>query len=97
MVAEGCAAAENCEFSGGAQPICNTITMSNQNSGEGIHISTAIAVDKDKNSPHAVRWTIDNQLKKNSSIFLVHVRTQILQPRTLLIVLKIILILQMIM
>ncbi|KAK1362776.1 U-box domain-containing protein 52-like [Heracleum sosnowskyi] len=55
--------------------------MSNQNSGEGIHITTAIAVDKDKNSPHAVRWAIDNHLKKNSSIFLVHVKTQLSQPQ----------------
>ncbi|KAL8118791.1 U-box domain-containing protein 51-like isoform X1 [Apium graveolens] len=54
--------------------------MSNHNSGEGIYITTAIAVDKDKNSPHAVRWAIDNQLKKNASIFLVHVRTHLSQP-----------------
>ena len=52
----------------------NTMSNHNSGSGEGIHITTAIGVDKDKNSPHAVRWAIDNQLKKNASIFLVHVQ-----------------------
>lgn len=52
------------------------------NSGDGAtFISTAIAIDKDKNSPHAVRWAIENLLKKNSSVFLVHVRTHVSQSR----------------
>ncbi|PKI70628.1 hypothetical protein CRG98_008861, partial [Punica granatum] len=34
---------------------------------------TAVAIDKDKNSPHAVRWAIDN-LINNMQITLIHVR-----------------------
>nr|XP_017217821.1 PREDICTED: U-box domain-containing protein 35-like isoform X2 [Daucus carota subsp. sativus] len=56
------------------------MSNSNHNSGEGIYITTAIAVDKDKNSPHAVRWAVDNQLKKNASVFLVHVQTHVSHP-----------------
>ncbi|KAK1375917.1 U-box domain-containing protein 52-like [Heracleum sosnowskyi] len=51
-------------------------------SGDGTtFISTAIAIDKDKNSPHAVRWAVENLLKKNGSVFLVHVRTHLSQPQ----------------
>jgi hypothetical protein len=36
--------------------------------------STAVAVDKDKNSPHAVRWAIDHLVISNPVILLIHVR-----------------------
>ncbi|XWS72425.1 hypothetical protein CRYUN_Cryun02cG0038400 [Craigia yunnanensis] len=36
--------------------------------------TTAVAIDKDKNSPHAVRWAIDNLVITNSFIILIHVR-----------------------
>ncbi|KAG2666001.1 hypothetical protein I3760_15G034800 [Carya illinoinensis] len=36
--------------------------------------STAVAIDKDKNSPHAVRWAIDHLVISNPSIILIHVR-----------------------
>ncbi|KAM7483871.1 hypothetical protein LguiB_008454 [Lonicera macranthoides] len=54
--------------------------MSNNNessrSGEGTIITTAVAIDRDKNSQYAVRWAVENLLKsKNASIFLLHVRT----------------------
>lgn len=51
-------------------------------SGEGI-ITTAVAIDKDKNSQHAVRWTVENLVKKNNCIVLIHVKTQNLQPQEL--------------
>ncbi|XAR49914.1 Non-specific serine/threonine protein kinase [Bertholletia excelsa] len=44
-------------------------------------ITTAIAIDKDKNSQHAVRWAVDNLSGKNSNVILVHVRTQSSQLR----------------
>ncbi|KAL1829290.1 hypothetical protein ACET3Z_007702 [Daucus carota] len=50
-------------------------------SGDGTtFVSTAIAVDKDKNSPHAVRWAVENLVKKNASVYLVHVRNNTSQP-----------------
>lgn len=52
-------------------------------SGDGTtFVSTAIAVDKDKNSPHAVRWAVENLVKKNASVYLVHVRNNTSQPST---------------
>ncbi|MBA0868381.1 hypothetical protein Goshw_012627 [Gossypium schwendimanii] len=36
--------------------------------------STAVAIDKDKNSPHAVRWAIDHLVISNPIIVLIHVR-----------------------
>lgn len=37
--------------------------------------STAVAIDKDKNSPYAVRWAIDHLMVINSPIItLIHVR-----------------------
>ncbi|MFQ6661743.1 hypothetical protein Gotur_029789, partial [Gossypium turneri] len=36
--------------------------------------STAVAIDKDKNSPHAVRWAIDHLVISNPVIVLIHVR-----------------------
>jgi nucleotide-binding universal stress UspA family protein len=38
--------------------------------------SVLIAIDKDSNSKHAVRWAVDNLLDKNSSCTLIHVRTK---------------------
>ncbi|CAK9162211.1 unnamed protein product [Ilex paraguariensis] len=36
----------------------------------------AIAIDRDKNSHHAVKWAIEKGLKRNSQVILVHVQTQ---------------------
>ncbi|KAK6273837.1 PREDICTED: U-box domain-containing protein 52 isoform X1 [Theobroma cacao] len=36
--------------------------------------TTAVAIDRDKNSPHAVRWAIDHLVITNPLIILVHVR-----------------------
>ncbi|KAM3375115.1 U-box domain-containing protein 52-like [Capsicum galapagoense] len=36
--------------------------------------TVAVAIDRDKNSQHAVRWAVDNlPVKKNGQIFLIHV------------------------
>ncbi|KAF1882969.1 hypothetical protein Lal_00003151 [Lupinus albus] len=43
--------------------------------------STVIAIDKDKNSQYAVKWAVDNLLKKNTTCTLIHVRTKALHPR----------------
>ncbi|CAL0324068.1 unnamed protein product [Lupinus luteus] len=43
--------------------------------------STVIAIDKDKNSQYAVKWAVDNLLKKNTSCTLIHVRTKALHHR----------------
>ncbi|WJX74624.1 hypothetical protein P8452_58253 [Trifolium repens] len=45
---------------------------SNEEQGSSI----LIAIDKDSNSKHAVRWAVDNLLDKNSSCTLIHVRTK---------------------
>ncbi|XP_059454533.1 U-box domain-containing protein 35 [Corylus avellana] len=42
--------------------------------------STAVAVDKDKNSPHAVRWAIDHLVISNPVIILIHVRHKLSTP-----------------
>ncbi|KAL7140343.1 hypothetical protein ABFS83_09G114600 [Erythranthe nasuta] len=52
--------------------------MSNQDSRsseEGKIISTAVAIDKDKNSQFAVKWAIDKLRLRDNRIILVHVRT----------------------
>ncbi|XVE97709.1 hypothetical protein REPUB_Repub03eG0042300 [Reevesia pubescens] len=36
--------------------------------------TTAVAIDKDKNSPHAVRWAIEHLIISNPFILLIHVR-----------------------
>ncbi|KAK8547352.1 hypothetical protein V6N13_098064 [Hibiscus sabdariffa] len=36
--------------------------------------TTAVAIDKDKNSPHAVRWAIDYLVISNPFIILIHVK-----------------------
>lgn len=41
--------------------------------------STVVAIDKDKNSHYAVRWTIDHLLINNPQIILIHVRHKYLQ------------------
>ncbi|KAE8735254.1 hypothetical protein F3Y22_tig00000340pilonHSYRG00122 [Hibiscus syriacus] len=38
--------------------------------------TTAVAIDKDKNSSHAVRWAIDNLVISNPLIVLIHVRNR---------------------
>ncbi|KAJ7951564.1 Protein kinase domain [Quillaja saponaria] len=44
-------------------------------------ITTVIAIDRDKNSQHAVKWAVDKLLPKNSCCNLIHVRTQSLHPQ----------------
>lgn len=57
-----------------------TVTVRMENSG-----ITLVAIDKDKNSQHAVKWAVDNLIitnKKNSAdCILIHVRNQSLHPR----------------
>lgn len=43
----------------------------NLNSGS---VSTAVAIDKDKNSPYAFRWAIDNLVMNDPQIILIHVK-----------------------
>ncbi|CAI9757690.1 unnamed protein product [Fraxinus pennsylvanica] len=46
-------------------------------------ISTAVAIDRDKNSQYAVKWAVDNIDLKDKRIILVHVMTQPnLHPRS---------------
>ncbi|KZV29282.1 U-box domain-containing protein 52 [Dorcoceras hygrometricum] len=47
--------------------------MANHNCEEGTIISSAVAIDKDKNSQFAVKWAIDNLMSKDKRIILVHV------------------------
>lgn len=37
-------------------------------------VSTAVAIDKDKNSSHAVKWAIDNLAMNNPHVTLIHVK-----------------------
>ncbi|XP_058086164.1 U-box domain-containing protein 52-like isoform X2 [Magnolia sinica] len=38
--------------------------------------STAVAIDRDKNSQHAVKWAVDHLLLNNPNIILIHVRNR---------------------
>lgn len=44
---------------------------------EGSYISTVVAIDRDKNSQHAVKWAVENLKLKDDRIILVHVTTQL--------------------
>ncbi|PKI39883.1 hypothetical protein CRG98_039723 [Punica granatum] len=49
----------------------------------GVHegpVETAIAVDTDKNSQSAMKWAVENLLKKNPNCVLIHVMTQSMRP-----------------
>lgn len=37
-------------------------------------VSIAVAVDKDKNSPHAVRWAVDNLATSHPYVTLIHIK-----------------------
>ncbi|XP_073139207.1 U-box domain-containing protein 35-like isoform X2 [Henckelia pumila] len=50
--------------------------MANRNCEEGTTISSAVAIDRDKNSQFAVKWAIDNLMSKDKRIILVHVSSQ---------------------
>ncbi|XP_057505301.1 U-box domain-containing protein 35-like [Actinidia eriantha] len=50
-------------------------TSSRASKESGANVTTAIAIDKDKNSESAVRWAIDNLAKKVATVILVHVKT----------------------
>lgn len=39
-------------------------------------VVTAVAVDKDKNSHHAVKWAVDNVIGNTKALSLVHVKIQ---------------------
>ncbi|KAF5204784.1 U-box domain-containing protein [Thalictrum thalictroides] len=43
---------------------------------------TAVAIDKDKHSQAAVRWTVENLLSSNPSIILIHVRVRNQSPNS---------------
>ncbi|KAL6996297.1 hypothetical protein U1Q18_006430 [Sarracenia purpurea var. burkii] len=60
----------------------STSTLS-RSSDEGVATwaITAIAIDKDKNSEAAVRWAVENLLKKSANAILVHVKTQNFQTK----------------
>ncbi|XP_052184098.1 U-box domain-containing protein 35-like isoform X1 [Diospyros lotus] len=53
---------------------------SSQNGEEGL-VTTAIAIDNDRNSQFAVRWAVENLLEKDSTVILVHVRIQSFQSK----------------
>lgn len=44
------------------------------------HVETAVAIDSDKNSQSAVKWAVENLLKKNPNCVIIHVRTQNVHP-----------------
>ncbi|XP_043705235.1 U-box domain-containing protein 35-like [Telopea speciosissima] len=48
-----------------------------------INVTTAVAIDADKNSPYAVKWTIDNLLDTNPQLILIHVCHRFLQNQDL--------------
>ncbi|KAK9273363.1 hypothetical protein L1049_018172 [Liquidambar formosana] len=51
---------------------------------DGAHLagnSTAVAIDKDKNSQYATRWAIEHLLSSNSHLTLVHVRPKNINHR----------------
>ncbi|KAI8544631.1 hypothetical protein RHMOL_Rhmol08G0311700 [Rhododendron molle] len=56
-------------------------SSSSRNSKDEEIATTAIAIDKDRNSEFAVRWAVDNLLKKSSNVILVHVKTQSVQSK----------------
>ncbi|XP_057510734.1 U-box domain-containing protein 52-like [Actinidia eriantha] len=40
---------------------------------DGLSLPTAVAIDRDKHSPYAVRWAIENLLPPNANLLLIHV------------------------
>ncbi|XP_042507598.1 U-box domain-containing protein 52-like isoform X2 [Macadamia integrifolia] len=48
-----------------------------------INTTVAVAIDTDRNSPYAVRWTIDHLLNSNPHIILIHVSHRFLQNQDL--------------
>ncbi|KAI3766429.1 hypothetical protein L2E82_16487 [Cichorium intybus] len=48
--------------------------------GVGGTITTAIAIDKDKNSHYAVKWALENVVDNMSPVVLLHVLTQTTSP-----------------
>ncbi|PKI70627.1 hypothetical protein CRG98_008860 [Punica granatum] len=57
---------------------CQDIDTASQASSDNgscpISMSIAVAIDKDKNSPHAVRWAVDNLTVNHPYITLIHVQ-----------------------
>ncbi|XP_031383331.1 U-box domain-containing protein 52-like [Punica granatum] len=60
---------------------CQDIDTASQASSDNgscpISMSIAVAIDKDKNSPHAVRWAVDNLTVNHPYITLIHVNRKI--------------------
>ncbi|GFS33445.1 protein kinase family protein [Actinidia rufa] len=40
---------------------------------DGLSLPTAVAIDRDKHSPYAVRWAIENLLPPNANLLLIHI------------------------
>lgn len=45
--------------------------------GKDIKAVTAIAIDKDKNSQHALKWAVENIIVDSSNCILLHVQTKL--------------------
>ncbi|GAB4854085.1 hypothetical protein Ancab_022667 [Ancistrocladus abbreviatus] len=43
---------------------------------DGANAVVAVAIDKDKNSQHALKWAIDNVLQKGQTVVLIHVKVR---------------------
>lgn len=56
------------------QDMASQVPSENGTNLNSSSVSTAVAIDKDKNSPYAVRWAIDNLVMNDPQITLVHVK-----------------------
>lgn len=45
--------------------------------GKDIKAVTAIAIDKDKNSQHALKWAVENIIVDSPNCILLHVQTKL--------------------
>ena len=48
--------------------------MASNATADSLFNATSVAIDKDKNSQHAVRWAVDNLASNNSVLVLIHVK-----------------------
>ncbi|KAF9662355.1 hypothetical protein SADUNF_Sadunf18G0044300 [Salix dunnii] len=48
--------------------------MASNAAADSLFNATSVAIDKDKNSQHAVRWAVDNLASNNSVLVLIHVK-----------------------
>ncbi|GFZ00927.1 kinase with adenine nucleotide alpha hydrolases-like domain-containing protein [Actinidia rufa] len=49
---------------------------------DGLSLPTAVAIDRDKHSPYAVRWAIENLLPPNANLLLIHITNRNSQQRS---------------